>query len=131
MLLIYSAFFHPRMYWFPQNLPWLKLGETVFTLDLNIKRINSLVINLGNELFPKFSEIRKKRLRLTKKYLEALTQIEKALEFMPSNSHDEIALLRFPIIFILNTLAVEEAAAAEVALSQQLPLGYLILQLFQ
>lgn len=99
MLLIYSAFFHPRMYWFPQSLPWLKLGETVFSLELDIKKINPLAIKLGNELFPKFGEIRKNRLRMTKKYLEALTQFEKAFEYMPSNSHDEIALLRFPIIF--------------------------------
>ncbi|MCD4675878.1 MAG: DegT/DnrJ/EryC1/StrS family aminotransferase [Desulfobacula sp.] len=98
-LLIYSAFFHPRMYWFPQSLPWLKLGETVFTLDLDIKKINPFVIKLGNELFPKFNEIRKNRLRLTKNYIEALTKFEKAFEFMPSNSNDEIALLRFPIIF--------------------------------
>lgn len=99
MLLIYSAFFHPRMYWFPQSLPWLQLGETVFTLDLDIKKMNSLAIKLGNELFPQFNEIRKNRMRLTKRYLESLTQFEKAFQFIPNDSQDEIALLRFPIIF--------------------------------
>lgn len=98
-LFLYSIFYHPRMHWFPKCLPWLRIGETFFTLDFEITKIGQKVITLGNSLFEKFREIRKIRLDLTKLYKERLSQFQEEFEFFPEYDGNDIALLRFPIIF--------------------------------
>lgn len=98
-LFLYSIFYHPRMHWFPRSLPWLRIGDTFFILDFDIKKIGPKVINLGNILFEKFGEIRKIRLDLTKLYKEKLETFRDAFEYFPDYDSENIALLRFPIIF--------------------------------
>lgn len=99
MLILYSIFFHPRFYWFPLRLPWLKIGETVFTLDFDLNKINPKVMSLGILLYQEFREIRQVRLGLTERYKEKLIQFEEDFMYFPDIKGADIALLRFPIIF--------------------------------
>ena len=99
MLILYSIFFHPRLYWFPQRLPWLKIGETVFTLDFDLNKVNPKVMRLGNILYKKFREIRRVRLGLTEYYKEKLKQFKEDFMYLPDIEGEDIALLRFPIVF--------------------------------
>ena len=95
-LLFYSIFYHPKLYWIPERLPWLKLGETIFTLSFGIDRINPHVVKLGNKLISNFDEIRESRLKITEFYIEKLKGFRDEFTFFPKTDG---ALLRFPIIF--------------------------------
>jgi dTDP-4-amino-4,6-dideoxygalactose transaminase len=95
-LLFYSIFYHPKLYWIPERLPWLKLGETIFTLSFGIDRINPHVVKLGNKLISNFDEIREGRLKITEFYIEKLKGFRDEFTFYPKTDG---ALLRFPIIF--------------------------------
>jgi dTDP-4-amino-4,6-dideoxygalactose transaminase len=98
-LFFYSIFYYPRLYWIPQNIRWLKLGETIFTLDFELERINPTITKLGNTLMLDFDGIRKKRQELTKIYRETLEPLRDEFGFLPEFEGEDIALLRFPIIF--------------------------------
>src|SRR4030042_3610465 len=95
-LIFYSIFYHPKLYWIPERLPWLKLGETIFTLSFGIDRINPHVVKLGNKLISNFDEIRESRLKITEFYIEKLKGFRDEITFFPKTDG---ALLRFPIIF--------------------------------
>jgi hypothetical protein len=97
-LLLYSVFFHPNFYWMPQRLPWLQLGETIFTLDYEVKRLNPRILRLGGQLFPEFEKIRRKRQQLAKDYKEKLAPFRQEFVFLPETGDNRIALLRFPLI---------------------------------
>ena len=97
-LLLYSVFFHPNFYWMPQRLPWLQLGETIFTLDYDVKRLNPRILRLGGRLIPEFEKIRGKRQKLAKVYKEKLEPFRKKFVFLPEPGDNRIALLRFPLI---------------------------------
>jgi len=99
MLLAYSTFFHPRLYWLPQALPWLRLGETHFDLDFNVARMNESALALGNIVSGRFEEIREIRMRLAKLYRAGLEPMSRYFDFLPEASNEGVALLRFPIIF--------------------------------
>ena len=98
-LFLYSLFYHPNLYWIPQGIPRLKLGETFFDLDFEVNKINPSVIRLGNELILHFGTIRQKRLELAQIYMEKFEALSKGFVFLPKIDGQDIALLRFPIIF--------------------------------
>ena len=98
-LFLYSIFYHPRLYWIPQGIPWLRLGETIFTLDFKVERISRNVIRLGNTLILHFDGIREKRLEITQIYRAKLKAHMDEFGFFPEFEGGDIALLRFPIIF--------------------------------
>lgn len=98
-LLLYSIFFHPRFYWIPQSMPWLQLGETIFTLDYEMKRMNPRIFRLGGCLFPVFGKIRHKRKELARIYRNMLRPLMQDIVLLHDTDDDGIALLRFPVVF--------------------------------
>ncbi len=98
-LMLYSIFFHPHFYWIPQRMPWLQLGETIFTLDYEVKRMNTRVLRLGGRLFPVFGKIRHKRKELARKYRSMLEPFRPDIVLLHDTDDEGIALLRFPIMF--------------------------------
>ena len=99
LLIIYSIFFHPRTHWVPKSLPWLRLGETFFNLDFNVNKLGPKVLDLGNILFDKFNTIRTIRIELAMLYKKELEKFREAFEYLPDCKGDDIALLRFPVVF--------------------------------
>jgi dTDP-4-amino-4,6-dideoxygalactose transaminase len=57
--LLYGLFFRPSLYW----LPFLHLGETVFTLDINVAGMSEFAAALGAELLPRYEAARLERAR--------------------------------------------------------------------
>lgn len=41
-LALMSLFIHPRLYWFPAGLPWLRLGETRYEPDFPVARLSGV-----------------------------------------------------------------------------------------
>jgi dTDP-4-amino-4,6-dideoxygalactose transaminase len=61
--LLYGLFFRPSLYWLPHWLPFLHLGETVFTLDINVAGMSEFAAALGAELLPRYEASRLERAR--------------------------------------------------------------------
>lgn len=100
-LILYSLFFHPSLYWIPARTPGLRLGETYFSLDIDLEKINQHIISIGNIIVSRLSEIRQTRLRVAALYRKALDRFRNELAYIPEydDDYDRVALLRFPIIF--------------------------------
>jgi len=97
-LIAYSTFFHPNLYWIPQRLPWLKLGETIFSLDFEVRKLNSNVLELGKNLILNFEKVRKRRGDLAKIYREKLGKIKEEFLYFPEVNEEAMSLLRFPLV---------------------------------
>jgi dTDP-4-amino-4,6-dideoxygalactose transaminase len=98
-LLIYSIFYHPNLYWIPNNVPWLKLGETIFSLDFEIGRLNPNALRIGRALIKNFEKIREKREQIARAYRDRLKNIQEEFVYIPERDEENISLLRFPIVF--------------------------------
>jgi perosamine synthetase len=100
-IMLYSIFFRPSLYWMPAKMPGLKIGETHFSLDFSVEKINHYTINMGNILMRRFQEIREVHLNLANIYRESLSGFKDDFAYIPEQTYedDRIALLRFPIIF--------------------------------
>lgn len=98
LLLTYALFFNPRLYWFPESLPWLRIGKTVFTLKIPLTKMDPFALRLGDMLLPEFGRIQRVRRALTASHIRSLNQLGVHFDFFPSLSKG-IALLRFPLVF--------------------------------
>lgn len=100
LLVLYAVFFHPRTHWLPRSIPQLKLGETHFSLDFEVKRIGKGVREFGERVHPRFDAIRRTRLDLSIEYRDRFDKFREKFAFLPEVSKDEgNILLRFPVIF--------------------------------
>lgn len=97
LLLAYALLFHPRLFWIPQSMPWLRLGETVFTLQFPVEKAGTEVASILSGVAPRFPELRRVRARLDRSYR---TELEGCRELVlpPVPGPDE-NLLRFPLLF--------------------------------
>jgi dTDP-4-amino-4,6-dideoxygalactose transaminase len=97
-LTAYSFLFHPRLYWIPSRLPWLGLGETRFSLEIDLAGVDSAMMRLGNSLHSSFQGIRANRLALARRYHAALSGLDGCMLPHDETQAGEIALLRFPLL---------------------------------
>ena len=93
--LSYSLFFHPRLYWIPQSLPFLKLGETIFNLDFKIKQIDSFTSALGTVMIENISKINMIRIEIEKSIFSKLSDFR---NYFLTNVKNSSHLLRFPLL---------------------------------
>lgn len=93
--LLYSIFFHPRLYWILQHLPFLKLGETIFNLDFKIKRMDTFISALGIVMIEKITNINK--IRAEKKGL-IFKKLSDFGNYFLSNEQNSFRLQRFPLL---------------------------------
>jgi dTDP-4-amino-4,6-dideoxygalactose transaminase len=97
-LITYSLLFHPRLFWIPQKLPFLHIGETIFTLESDYGRMSNLTKKIGHTMLPNLDSIIAYRRSLSYKYIDFLTNLKDFFSFIPRSS-TRINLLRFPLIF--------------------------------
>lgn len=98
-LFLYSIFYHPKLYWIPQGLPWLQLGQTNFTFDFQLNRMAPEMVRLGNAIISEFSEIRQTRWLESLRYAEGLGAVRDRFAFFPDMQSPGISLLRYPAVF--------------------------------
>ena len=60
---------HPFLFWIPKSLPFLKLGETIFDPDFEIKKMSSFQAGLTKNWVQKLRYFRQVRQENTKKWL--------------------------------------------------------------
>lgn len=95
---LYSIFFHPRLYWIPNSLAFLKLGETIFSLNFTANKMVVFSTLIGSVLLDNINYLKSQRENALDYYKQFLTTDNGII----SNCYiDKIGslLTRLPIIF--------------------------------
>jgi len=89
-LLLMKIFIHPALYWFPDGLPFLKLGETIFYRDFPIKKLSGL----------KGASMRKWKERLERSQQERTKNGSYFIKSLRANTlrGGELPYLRLPVL---------------------------------
>lgn len=103
--ILYSIFFHPRLYWIPKSLTFLKLGETIFSLNFTAHRMALFSILLGSVMLDKINYLKAQRKKALDYYMHYLKTDNCYIDKIGS------LLTRLPIIF--NEPAKREKIRAE------------------
>jgi len=75
-----ASFLHPRRFWFPALLPWLKLGETLFDLDFPLHSLGGVQAGLSFQWVERLERFCQTR-RVHAQYL--LNQVPKLRKVCP------------------------------------------------
>jgi len=97
-LMLYSLFFRPWLYWIPQSMPWLKLGQTIFHPDFKVHKNNRFASRLLGILCTSFNDLREHRKALARRYRELLAPLSPHIAYPGEEETGENALLRFPVV---------------------------------
>jgi len=92
---ILNLLLHPMLFWIPKGLPFLKLGETIFDPDFEIKRMSSFQAGLSKNWPEKLRFFRQERQSNTKK-LSSILNTE-ACKFFFSRENNTPDIIRFPV----------------------------------
>ncbi len=96
-LLVYSVFLHPRLYWFPNSLPFLKLGVTEFDPGFAEFRMPALVREFVLHLANKLEELNRVR-RKNAATLEGALQRCPGFTIPRPGTDCQPNYVRFPVI---------------------------------
>jgi perosamine synthetase len=94
---LYGLFLRPRLYWIPNAIPFLKLGETVFDPEFKLDFLTGIQYNAGTVLFRKLEEINSIRINNAKKLSNALLDL-KGFCIPGYYENDPIPYVRLPVI---------------------------------
>ncbi len=102
-LLGYSVFLHPRLYWVPSSLPFLKLGESKFDPDFEMEDFSQFQCGLGMLMLQRLDQLNKQRAQNALYLYEGLK--DNAHVIMPSPLQGSSPVyLRFPIVILDQSL---------------------------
>ena len=97
-LAAYKILFNRYLYWIPDSLPFLKLGEVIFDPGFRLAGLTDHRAARGCAMLAKIEEIRLGRKKRVEAYQTALANV-RGIEVPSWNVQAEPAFLRFPIIF--------------------------------
>ena len=92
---LYALCFHPRLYWTVRQMPFLKLGKTIFDLNFEIKRMNPFTCALGNIMLERLEQIIVVRCQKANLLSQGLSHFN---EHVLAGSLNSGFLLRFPLL---------------------------------
>jgi perosamine synthetase len=93
-ILGYMLFYHPRRYDIPLHIPGLQLGETLFSLDINLNKISQLNFNSVRNISQRLQAIKQMREKVCVSYIDMLYRFSKHISFVENRQY-----IRFPLIF--------------------------------
>lgn len=96
-LIIYITLLNPRLYWIPNKLPFLGLGQTIYTTDFDIKSYSNVLASIGLTLFMKIERITKKRVDNAQHYINILAGIP-GINMVSFHNNINPVFSRFPIL---------------------------------
>jgi dTDP-4-amino-4,6-dideoxygalactose transaminase len=91
-IFLMKIFLHPCLYWIPDNLPFLGIGETRFDAKFGVYRFNGFKAGMLDRCFPKLEQLNQARAVVSAQYLDAM----KPGRAMPIHQAGR-PYLRFPI----------------------------------
>ncbi len=94
--LLLSLFIHPRLYWFPKSLPFLKIGETIYDEEFELRRLSPFQAGLAKGWRGKIGQLKRARRARALKFLV----IGRSGAFHSYVSDESMLpdLLRFPLL---------------------------------
>jgi perosamine synthetase len=90
----YSVFSNPSLYWIPQGMPFLHLGETIFQPDFPASKGSDIASGIAETLLENFEDDKKSRMEKTQWYNENLPETI-AVRRLSSAAYP---FLRYPLI---------------------------------
>ena len=94
-LAAYSIFVNPALYSIPRHMPFLKLGETIYSTDFNMSALSPFQSRLGMRMIQKLDFLNVSRTKKAAYYHEHLNSLKGVTSF----NHPENGVnLRYPII---------------------------------
>ena len=84
---------HPRVYWLPAGLPFLRLGETVFYPDFQVQRLHSMKVALLASWKSRLERSNTIRTDIAQRWIQEL-----ALPSVATGSGQRIPWLRLPLM---------------------------------
>jgi dTDP-4-amino-4,6-dideoxygalactose transaminase len=96
-LAAYCTLLHPRLYWIPNGLPFLGLGETVYRTDFPLEVMSRAVATLAATMWPRLETFRAARRRngaMLREMLRAADQVTLPAPLAGASTAD----LRFPLL---------------------------------
>jgi len=88
-------FLHPRLFWIPRSLPFLRLGETLFERDFPILRMSPFQAGLAENWRERLEHMRDARNANVKQWRRILEEIGGRASWLPHSR--SLGLLRYPI----------------------------------
>jgi len=94
--LLLSLFIHPRLYWFPKSLPFLKIGETIYDEEFELRRLSPFQAGLAKGWRSKIERFKRARRARALKF----SAIGQGGDFHSYTSDESTLpdLLRFPLL---------------------------------
>ncbi len=95
--LLYSAFLRPRLYWFPEKLPFLQLGVSKFDPNFKIQKPSRFQSALGISQIERLDGLNQQRKRIADLIMRRIKQNKNISYPLPIENGDPV-YLRFPLI---------------------------------
>jgi dTDP-4-amino-4,6-dideoxygalactose transaminase len=116
---LYSLFIHPSLYWFPNSIRSLRLGETYLVDDFGVRSISRYHASLGKLLISMNDPFNRDRLEKSRFLIERLTRGRADSVFSIPSLGTPVPYLRLPVVFaspelreaVLNRLISERIGA--------------------
>jgi len=108
-IFLFKIFFNPYLYNLPRSLPFLHLGDTVFSLHFDTSNMISYVKRLAGRVIKKYNDIHTTQNLKIVKYRQLLKPYKSL--FVDINLNSDNSYIRYPILFknqdIKNTALTE------------------------
>lgn len=122
-IIIYGLMLRPRLYWLPQALPFLGLGQTVYDENFPMTRLSRIQLCAGKVLYRKVAAYNEIRTENARRLAEALSRNGRF--YIPGYTTDNCpTYLRLPILAENKTarnLAVKELRKNKISTSVMYP----------
>ena len=93
-LIAYAIFIQPIFYFLPQSLPFLRLGETIYSTDFKISFLTPVQLQMGRLMIKKLDMLNSSRRKKALFYRDKLLNFKKILMLEET---DKNIYLRFPV----------------------------------
>lgn len=97
----YKKFLNRNFYWIPDNMPFLKIGETIYDPDFSVGKMPESRSRRGQVMMERLEQINIDRTNIAKKYRDALSGIND-VSLPDINGDIEPCYLRLPILIFDN-----------------------------
>ncbi len=96
--LFYKVFLNPHLYWIPEKLPALEIGESRFSPEFDLSSISEYQAQLGIHLLQRLEKINLSRISNARYLIAALKDLDK-ISLLSSPTEAYSVYLRLPILF--------------------------------
>jgi len=96
--LFYKIFLNPHLFWIPEKIPALELGESKFSLAFDLFSLSEYQARLGSYLLQRLDEFNQVRIKNALDLISALKDSNK-ISILPSSKDAYSIYLRLPILF--------------------------------